>query len=160
CTTVVPTLSGTEFFGHERGAFTGAVAARDGAFAAADGGTLLLDEIGELPATLQAELLRVVQEGTYKRLGNNTWRTTSFRWVSPPNADLWAEQDTGQFRRALYYRLAAVTVQLPPLRDRMEDVVPLFRYFLADITGSPAPELDPVVASILTARDYPGNVRD
>ena len=75
CTTIVPELSGSEFFGHERGAFTGAITARDGAFALADGGTLFLDEVGELPLALQAELLRVVQEGTYKRVGSNSWRT-------------------------------------------------------------------------------------
>jgi len=80
CTTVVPTLSGSEFFGHERGAFTGAVATRDGAFARANGGTLFLDEVGELPLTLQAELLRVIQEGMYKRVGGDTWRDTTF-WL-------------------------------------------------------------------------------
>src|ERR1044071_8468534 len=79
CTTVVPELSGSEFFGHERGAYTGAVGARDGVFALADGGTLFLDEVGELPPRLQAELLRVVQEGTYKRVGGNTWQRTRFR---------------------------------------------------------------------------------
>ena len=91
CTTIVPDLSGSEFFGHERGAFTGAACARDGAFALADGGTLFLDEVGELPLTLQAELLRVVQEGTYKRVGGNEWRETDFRLVCATNRDLLAE---------------------------------------------------------------------
>ncbi len=92
CATVVPGLSGSEFFGHEKGAFTGAAGPRDGAFALADGGTLFLDEVGELPPNLQAELLRVIQEGTYKRVGSNTWRTTSFRLVSATNRDLVQEQ--------------------------------------------------------------------
>lgn len=91
CTTIVPTLSGSEFFGHERGAFTGAMSAREGAFAAADRGTLFLDEIGELPLTMQAELLRVIQEGTYKWVGADHWRKTSFRLVCATNRDLEAE---------------------------------------------------------------------
>src|SRR4029453_7379501 len=88
CTTVVPELSGSEFFGHERGAFTHAVSAREGAFALADKGTLFLDEVGELPPALQSELLRVVQEKTFKRVGSNTWRETSFRLVCATNRDL------------------------------------------------------------------------
>ena len=88
CTTIVPELSGSEFFGHERGAFTGAVAMRDGAFSAADGGVLFLDEVGELPMPLQAQLLRVIQEGTYKRVGGNVWRHAAFRLVSATNKNL------------------------------------------------------------------------
>src|SRR5262249_25131525 len=88
CAAVVPELAGSEFFGHERGAFTGAVADRDGAFALADGGTLFLDEVGELPLALQAELLRVIQEHTYKRVGSNQWRRTNFRLVCATNRDL------------------------------------------------------------------------
>jgi transcriptional regulator with GAF, ATPase, and Fis domain len=103
CTTVVPTLSGSEFFGHEKGAFTGAIAQRDGAFAMADGGTLFLDEIGELPLVLQAELLRVIEEGMYKRVGSNTWRKTSFRLLCATNRDLLQEESRGNFRKDLYY---------------------------------------------------------
>src|SRR5262249_51814424 len=88
CTTIVPPLSGGAFFGHERGASTGATPTRDGAFALADGGTLFLDEVGELPLALQAELLRVVQEGTYKRVGSNEWRETQFRLVCATNREL------------------------------------------------------------------------
>jgi hypothetical protein len=98
CTTIVADLSGSELFGHERGAFTGAVGARDGAFALADGGTLFLDEIGELPLPLQAQLLRAVQEHTYKRVGSNTWQPTDFRLVCATNRDLSAAVATGQFR--------------------------------------------------------------
>ena len=159
CTTIVPSLSGSEFFGHERGAFTGAVAARDGAFALADGGTLFLDEIGELPAELQAELLRVVQEGTYKRIGSNRWQHTRFRLVCATNRDLSAAAADGRFRADLYFRLAAATIQLPALRSRPEDVLCLARHFMAMDNGD-APELSAPVCDLLQARAYPGNVRD
>jgi len=164
CTTIVPELSGSEFFGHERGAFTGAVATRDGAFALANGGTLFLDEVGELPATLQAELLRVVQERTYKRVGSNTWQKTDFRLIAATNRNLLDEQSAGRFRRDLYYRIAACTCHLPPLRERREDILPLVRYFIQqqrsdDPTELPL-ELDAAVRDYLLARDYPGNVRD
>src|SRR5437763_9151048 len=91
CTTIVPTLSGSEFFGHERGAFTGAVSTREGAFALADGGTLFLDEVGELPLTLQPRLLRVLQEHTYKRVGGNLWQEAKFRLVCATNRNLETE---------------------------------------------------------------------
>ncbi|MGH3802965.1 MAG: sigma 54-interacting transcriptional regulator, partial [Pseudonocardiaceae bacterium] len=160
CTTVVPTLSGSEFFGHERGAFTGAMAARDGAFAAADKGTLFLDEVGELPLPLQAELLRVVQEGTYKRVGGDTWQSTSFRLVCATNRNLGAEVLAGRFRLDLYHRRAASKVALPALRDRAEDVLELFRHFLLEETAAADLPLDPAVAALVEQRDYPGNVRD
>ena len=158
CTTITPTLSGSEFFGHERGAFTGAVAARDGAFGLADGGTLFLDEVGELPLELQAQLLRVVQEGTYRRVGGNTWHETDFRLVAATNRELSALVTEGRFRRDLFYRLAAVTIRLPALRERPEDILPLARYFLRE---SEAPvQFDEALAHYLQAREYPGNVRD
>lgn len=153
CTTIVPELSGSEFFGHERGAYTGAAGARDGAFALADGGTLFLDEVGELPLRLQAELLRVVQEGTYKRVGGNTWQKTKFRLVSATHRDLEAEMSDGRFRRDFYYRIAAWSCTLPPLRERREDIPALARHFLH------APP-DPAVLELLISRDYPGNIRD
>ena len=161
CTTVVPTLSGSEFFGHERGAFTGAVSPRDGAFALADGGTLFLDEVGELPGQLQAELLRVIQEGTYKRVGSDTWRTTSFRLVCATNRRLDQEQANGSFRKDLYHRIAAWTCELPPLRDRQEDILPLARSFLRELSvdGEP-PDLDPAVRQFLQQREYRGNIRE
>ena len=131
CTTIARELSGSEFFGHERGAFTGAVAARDGAFALADGGTLFLDEVGELPAPLQAELLRVIQEHTFKRVGSNTWQTTRFRLVCATNRDLLDEVARGRFRQDLYYRIAGWSRRLPPLRERPEDILPLAEHFIA-----------------------------
>lgn len=161
CTTVVPALSGSEFFGHEKGAFTGAVAPREGAFALANKGTLFLDEVGDLPLPLQAELLRVTQEGVYKRLGSNTWRSTRFRLISATHRDLVAEARAGAFRRDLYYRIAAATVRLPSLSERAEDILVLFRHFLDELRpdGEPA-TLEPDVAELLQARPYPGNVRD
>jgi transcriptional regulator with GAF, ATPase, and Fis domain len=153
CTTIVPELSGSEFFGHERGAYTGAAGARDGAFALADGGTLFLDEVGELPLRLQAELLRVVQEGTYKRVGGNTWQKTSFRLVSATHRDLEQEMSDDRFRRDFYYRIAAWSCTLPPLRERREDIPALARHFLR------CPP-DPAVLELLISREYPGNVRD
>jgi transcriptional regulator with AAA-type ATPase domain len=161
CTTIVPTLSGSEFFGHERGSFTGAVSTRDGAFALADGGTLFLDEVGELPLPLQAELLRVVQEGTYKRVGSNTWRETAFRLVCATNRDLLEEAAEGRFRRDLYYRIAGWSFRLPALRGRSQDILLFISHFLSELQPDGAsPELDDVVREFLLAREYPGNVRD
>jgi transcriptional regulator with GAF, ATPase, and Fis domain len=160
CTTVVPTLSGSEFFGHERGAFTGAVAAREGAFALADGGTLFLDEVGELPLTLQAELLRVVQEGVYKPVGSNRWRETNFRLVCATNRDLRAEEARGSFRRDFYYRIAAWACRLPSLRERRGDVLVLAGHFLAQLLPESTPQLDGALRDYLLEREYPGNIRD
>jgi transcriptional regulator with GAF, ATPase, and Fis domain len=161
CTTVVPTLSGSEFFGHERGAFTGAISPRDGAFALADGGTLFLDEVGELPPQLQAELLRVIQEGTYKRVGSDTWRTTRFRLVCATNRRLDEAQAHGTFRKDLYHRIAAWVCELPPLRVRMEDILPLAQNFLRQFSASREPPgLDPAVLQYLLDREYQGNIRE
>jgi transcriptional regulator with PAS, ATPase and Fis domain len=157
----VAELSGSEFFGHERGSYTGAAGAREGAFALADGGTLFLDEIGELPLGLQAQLLRVVQERTYKPVGGNTWRKTDFRLVCATNRDLAAEVGRGTFRRDLYYRLASSVCTLPPLRERQEDILPLFRHFMhAEAPDREVPSLDPDLRTYVLHRDYPGNVRD
>lgn len=161
CTTVVPELSGSEFFGHEKGAFTGAVAARDGAFALADRGTLFLDEIGDLPLALQAELLRAIQERTYKRVGSNTWRETNFRLVCATNRPLHQEERRGAFRHDLYYRIASWTITLPPLRQRREDILPLAYHFLRQMDPDrDPPELSKTVADYLLSRDYAGNVRE
>jgi transcriptional regulator with GAF, ATPase, and Fis domain len=161
CTTIVPELSGSELFGHERGAYTGAVAAREGAFALAHKGTLFLDEVGELPVGLQAQLLRAVQEHTYKKVGGNTWQQTDFRLVSATNRDLEAGIRNGSFRADLYYRLASWVFRPPPLRDRREDILPLARHFLKSTlpAGSEA-EFDPAVADYIESREYSGNVRE
>lgn len=161
CSTISPELSGSEFYGHERGAFTGAVSARDGAFALADHGTLFLDEVGELPLHLQAQLLRVIQERTFKRVGGNAWQHTSFRLVCATNRDLWAQVQRGEFRADLYYRIASFICHLPPLRERPEDILPLANHFLKQSrSGQEPPVLDAPVQEYLLRRDYPGNVRD
>jgi transcriptional regulator with GAF, ATPase, and Fis domain len=161
CSTVVPSLSGSEFFGHEKGAFTGASAPRSGAFELADGGTLFLDEVGELPTPLQAELLRVIQEGTFKRVGSNTWRKSTFRLICATNRDLTTEQGMGTFRSDFYYRIAGCTLHLPSLRDRAEDILPLFRHFFREAHPErEPPELEGPVRDLLLSRPYPGNVRD
>jgi DNA-binding NtrC family response regulator len=161
CSTVVRSLSGSEFFGHEKGAFTGAAAARAGAFELADGGTLFLDEVGELSVPLQAELLRVIQEGTFKRVGSNTWRKSTFRLICATNRDLAAEQANGTFRNDFYYRIAGCRLHLPSLRERPEDILPLFRHFFREAQpGREPPELDGAVHDLLVSRPYPGNVRD
>jgi transcriptional regulator with GAF, ATPase, and Fis domain len=161
CTTIVPTLSGSELFGHERGAFTGAATVRTGACAAASGGTLLLDEVGELPLDLQPELLRVVQEGMYKRVGSDRWQRSDFRLICATNRDLESEVAAGRFRSDFYYRIAASTIRLPPLRERPEDIVPLFTAFIAQANGALAGvELSAAVSAFVRQRDYPGNLRD
>jgi DNA-binding NtrC family response regulator len=160
CTTITPELAGSELFGHERGAFTGAQAARDGAFALAHGGTLFLDEIGELPPALQAQLLRVVQEGRYKRVGSNVWQHARFRLVAATHRDLQAGVAAGTFRADLYHRIAGSICRTPPLRERPEDVLALAHHFQAAIEGAAAEGFDPAVASYLQQRDYPGNARE
>jgi transcriptional regulator with GAF, ATPase, and Fis domain len=160
CTTVVPELSGSEFFGHERGAFTGAVGARDGAFALAHGGTLFLDEVGELPLGMQAQLLRVVQERTYKRVGSNAWQRTDFRLVCATNRELSEEISRGSFRRDFFHRIASWVCRLPPLRERTEDILPLAQHFLRQIRPDVRLELDGPVREYLLRRSYPGNVRE
>ncbi len=161
CSTLVQDLSGSEFFGHERGAFTGAASDRQGAFALAHGGTLFLDEVGELPLPVQAQLLRAIQEGTYKRVGGTIWHRTNFRLVCATNRDLESMVGRGEFRADLYHRIAGHVCWMPPLRDRLEDVLPLARFFVRQMRPAlPAPTLDPMVCDYLIRRDYPGNVRE
>ncbi|ETX02630.1 MAG: RNA polymerase subunit sigma-54 [Candidatus Entotheonella factor] len=161
CTTIVPELSGSEFFGHERDAYTGATGPRDGAFCLAHGGSLFLDEVGELPPVLQAQLLRVVQERSYKRVGGNEWHQTEFRLICATNRDLAQEVADGQFRSDLYYRIAAWVCQLPPLSERPDDILPLTRHFLRELRPDrEVPELDEPVLEYLLNRSYPGNVRE
>lgn len=160
CTTIVPTLSGSELFGHARGAFTGATRDRKGAFALADGGTLFLDEVGELPLPMQSELLRVIQEGTYKPVGSDRWEQTDFRLVCATNRDLQTMQAGGTFRTDLYHRIAAAQVRLPSLESRATDIPALAKHFLHAESGDSSLELTPEVEAYLVRRQYPGNVRD
>lgn len=161
CTTLASELIGSELFGHERGAFTGAAGARDGAFCLGHRGTILLDEIGELPLALQPQLLRVIQEGTYKRIGGNHWRPSEFRLVCATHRDLSAWAGSGHFRADLYYRIATHVIELPPLRERLDDILPLTRHFM----GQHLPEGETIgitapVREFLLGRAYPGNVRE
>jgi transcriptional regulator with GAF, ATPase, and Fis domain len=161
CSTIVSDLSGSEFFGHERGAFTGALTERQGAFALANGGTLFLDEIGELPLPLQAQLLRVIQERTYKRVGGSTWHRTNFRLVCATNRDLTEMVIQGTFRADFYYRIAGFVARLPPLRERLEDIIPLTEHFARRKSADrKVPKIDPTVRDYLLRREYPGNVRE
>jgi transcriptional regulator with GAF, ATPase, and Fis domain len=161
CTTIVPELSGSELFGHERGSYTSAIASREGAFALANGGTLFLDEIGELPLSLQAELLRVLQEGTYKKVGSNTWQKTNFRLVCATNKDLKKAMNEGRFRQDLYYRIADCEYAVPSLRERKDDIPTMVNNFFSKIfTDKQCPETDKLVMDYLVQRDYPGNVRE
>ncbi len=161
CTTVSPELSGSEFFGHDRGAFTGATTARDGAFALADNGTLFLDEVGELSPTLQARLLRAVQEHEYKRVGSNIWQTTHLRLVSATNRDLERGVADGSFRADFYYRISGWQCRTVPLRERKDDILPLARHFIEQQLPHCADVgIENTVQEFLVTRDYPGNVRD
>ena len=160
CSTIVPELSGSELFGHERGAFTGAHALREGAFALANGSTLFLDEIGELPLTLQTQLLRAIQEKTYKRVGGNVWHPTDFRLVCATNRNLSDLVGRGQFRLDLYHRIAGWVFRTLPLRQRKEDIIPLVSHFLKGIFSGKAPEIDSAVREFLVSREYPGNFRE
>jgi transcriptional regulator with GAF, ATPase, and Fis domain len=161
CTTISSELSGSEFFGHERGSYTGATNQRDGAFALAHRGTLFLDEVGELPLPMQAQLLRVIQEHTYKRVGSNTWQSTDFRLICATNRNLEAEVQQGRFRADLYYRIATCVFHLPPLRDRPEDTLSIASHLLKNATESrDSYQFDDVVASFLVSKSYPGNVRE
>lgn len=161
CTNIVPELSGSELFGHERGSYTSAVQSREGAFALANGGTLFLDEVGELPPILQAELLRVLQEGTYKKVGSNTWQKTNFRLVCATNKDLRKAIAESRFRQDLYYRIADCEYRLPSLQERKEDIPALVNYFLSNLfTEKNCPVVDKLVMDYLLQRNYPGNVRE
>lgn len=161
CTTVMPELAGSEFFGHERGAFTGATGPRDGAFALANGGTLFLDEVGELPASMQPQLLRVIQERSFKRLGGSQWSSTQFRLVCATHRNLQAGVADGAFRGDLYHRIAGCRLRLPPLRERHDDILLLARGFLAEARpGREPPPFQEPVRDYLLGRGYPGNVRE
>lgn len=161
CTTIHPELSGSELFGHERGSFTGAIGEREGAFALANDGTLFLDEVGELSHELQAKLLRVIQEHSYKRIGSNRWQNTNFRLLCATNKDLKKEISIGNFRHDLYYRISTYECKLPSLRERKKDIIPLALHFLQNLsTRREQLMLDEIVKDHLLIREYPGNVRD
>jgi transcriptional regulator with GAF, ATPase, and Fis domain len=162
CSAVSSTLIESELFGHVRGAFTGAVGDRPGAFEAAHGGTLFIDEIGELPLDLQPKLLRVLEQRSVRRVGSNTPRQVDVRIVAATNRSLALEVERGRFREDLYYRLAVIPLRLPPLRERLGDIPLLFRHFEIKLAGRTAPKnfLPESVVNAFAARSFPGNVRE
>jgi DNA-binding NtrC family response regulator len=163
CAAVPAHLLESELFGYERGAFTDARTAKPGLFEAADGGTLLLDEIARMAPELQSKLLRVLEEKTTRRLGSTTSRRVNVRIIAATNADLAAETRSGRFREDLYYRLNVVNLHLPPLRERGEDVAQLAEAFLTRFStqyGVPRPALSPDARRALLAHRWPGNVRE
>ena len=152
----------SELFGHEKGAFTGAIGERKGYFGEADGGTIFLDEVGELPMSTQARLLRVLESGEFIKVGSSKVEKTNVRIVAATNVKLMQAIAEGRFREDLYYRLNTVPIQMPPLRDRGEDVVLLFRKFASDFAEKyrmPAIQLTDDAKQVLMAYSWPGNVR-
>jgi transcriptional regulator with GAF, ATPase, and Fis domain len=163
CAAVPRELYESEFFGHAKGAFTGALRDRAGRFELADGGTLFLDEIGEIPLELQAKLLRVLQEGELERVGEERTRKVNVRIIAATNRDLRAESEAGRFRQDLYYRLSVFPVELPPLRKRVEDIPLLAEHFLtmtARKLGRAKPRLTLANVQKLQRYRWPGNVRE
>ena len=160
CGAVSYSLLESELFGHERGAFTGAVAARQGAFELADGGTVFLDEIGELPLDVQPKLLRVLETKEFRRVGGNKTIRSNVRVVAATKRNLLREVSAGKFREDLYFRLAVVPVTVPPLRARREDIPALVNHILRAAGGSGSLSVSPDTMQALTAHDWPGNVRE
>ncbi|PYS78071.1 MAG: hypothetical protein DMF70_15515, partial [Acidobacteria bacterium] len=154
----------SELFGHTRGAFTGAVAAKKGLFEVADGGSIFLDEIGDIPPETQVRLLRVIQEREFTPLGDTTPRRVDVRIIAATNIDLQDAVRQGTFREDLYYRLSVVPIELPPLRDRREDVLPLAQHFIRKYNEENgrhvADQIAPEVLSLLESYSWPGNVRE
>lgn len=159
CSAVAPDLIESELFGHVRGAFTGAVRSRAGVLEQAHGGTLFLDEIGEMPLDLQPKLLRCLEKGEYRPVGGDDRKNTDVRVIAATNRRLTEAVEAGDFRQDLYYRLAVVSVQLPPLRHRAEDIPLLVRHFLSE-TDRPAAEVGFETMARLQGHPWPGNVRE
>jgi DNA-binding NtrC family response regulator len=163
CVAIPAELAESLFFGHVRGAFTGATADRKGYFELADTGTLFLDEIGDMPLTLQAKLLRVLEDGAVTPVGSGQVRQVDVRVVAATNAQLSEKIAAGAFRQDLFFRLARYTVEMPPLRERPEDIPLLAAHFLeifAGETGRAAPPLTAEALSVLQHHDFPGNIRE
>jgi DNA-binding NtrC family response regulator len=154
CAALPETLLESELFGHEKGAFTGAIAAKPGLFEVADDGTLFIDEIGEMPGALQAKLLRVLEDGSLRRIGSLQERKVNVRLLAATNRDLAKEVQAGRFREDLYYRINVMSLELPPLRERVGDIPLLVTHFLG-----PHWEIEPEALSRLEEFPWPGNVR-
>jgi DNA-binding NtrC family response regulator len=163
CAALSRELVESELFGHERGAFTGALARREGKFEAADGGTLFLDEVGDMPLETQAKLLRAIQEKEFQRVGGNQSIRVDVRLLAATNHDLEAAVAAGRFREDLYYRLRVVEIHIPPLHERREDIPLLVDYFLADAAERfkrPAKPLAPEALHACLTHRWKGNVRE
>jgi DNA-binding NtrC family response regulator len=160
CGSLVPTLIESELFGYEKGAFTGALKARTGLFQSADGGTIFLDEIGELPLEMQAKLLRVLQEKEVRPVGSNQRAKVDVRVIAATNRDLEQEYRTGTFRKDLYFRLNVVTVHVPPLRERRSDIPTLAHWFLERCAPGRSVQVTNAAMKSLLQYDWPGNVRE
>jgi DNA-binding NtrC family response regulator len=162
CTVLTDTLFEAEVFGHARGAFTGSVGERPGLFEQANGGTLFLDEVGELPPSQQAKLLRVLETGKYRRVGGRGTRKADVRLICASNVHLWEAVQAGRFREDLYYRIACLTIRLPSLRERMDDIPLLADTLLNPVSKSLKRSLIimPDAMERLQSHDYPGNIRE
>ncbi|QEM67663.1 sigma-54-dependent Fis family transcriptional regulator [Geobacter sp. FeAm09] len=163
CGALTESLLESELFGHAKGSFTGAGKDRPGLFEAAAGGTLFLDEIGEVSSAMQVKLLRALQEREVRRVGENNSRTVDVRIVAATNRNLAGEIAAGRFRQDLYYRLRVVELQIPPLRERQEDILPLARFFLKKMVGdreNPITGFTQDAADLMVRYDWPGNVRE
>jgi DNA-binding NtrC family response regulator len=153
----------SELFGHEKGAFTGAETSREGYFEKADGGTIFLDEIGDTPKNVQVKLLRVLENGEFFRVGSSKVLTTDVRLIAATNQDLWEMVQEGAFREDLYYRLDTVKIKLPPLRDRQEDIIPIFRKFVEEYSArydSVFKGFSDEARELLISYRWPGNIRE
>jgi DNA-binding NtrC family response regulator len=160
CGALVPTLMESEMFGYEKGAFTGAMKSKTGLFQAANGGSIFLDEIGELPLEMQAKLLRVLQEKEVRPVGSNDRHTVDVRVIAATNRDLESAYRTGTFRKDLYFRLNVVTVHIPPLRERRSDIPTLVHHFLNRYTPTKPLQVTAAAMKSLLQYDWPGNVRE
>jgi two-component system NtrC family response regulator len=163
CAALPETLLESELFGHEKGAFTGATRSRIGRFEEADGGSLFLDEIGELSSSVQVKLLRFLQEHEFQRVGGNRTLSSDVRVISATNRDLTEKVKEGTFRDDLFYRLNVVPITVPPLRERKEDIVPLTDHFIGKFAAQNAKAvsgMDPQARDMLLKYDFPGNVRE
>jgi transcriptional regulator with GAF, ATPase, and Fis domain len=163
CPALSPQLLESELFGHERGAFTSADAPRIGRFELADRGTIFLDEITEIDATIQSKLLRVLQERTFERVGSSTTQKVDVRVITAANRDLRAEVKAGRFREDLYFRLAVIPIAVPALRERLDDIPELANHFLSAVAGRmgrAALSLKACALGLLQAYSWPGNVRE